>query len=153
MGTMRDPHRILMTHFEAPADADSHDLIWEHGDPIQALLLFPLFFPSFVEVDGHVVLESYVEEEGGPARLRELLRSSARGSSQVLEGYRWREVPSQFRNLAHIDEDTLLALAQLIAVSWKAALSMRFPDRAWSTAVLSPQQTGGELAVSFTQAV
>ena len=150
---MRDTHRILVEHLGAPADADSRDLVWEYGDPIQALLLFPLFFPSFVEVDGHVVLESYLEEEGGPARLRELLRSSERSPSQVLAGYRWREVPAQFRNPADVPEDALLALAELMAVSWRAALSSRFPDRDWSTAVLSREETGGELAVSFAQAV
>jgi hypothetical protein len=150
---MQDAHRILIEHFGSPADSDFADLLWEHGAPIQAILHFPVFFPVFAEVDGHVVLKSYLDEEGGPDRLRDLLRSAERSPTEVLAGYPWREVPSQFRDLADVSEAVLVALAELMACSWQAALSQQFPDRTWSTAVLPAEATGGELAVSFTQAV
>lgn len=149
---MLTAHQLLLEHFQAPADADSADLVWEHGDPVQALLLFPVFFPEFTEIEGHVILKSYVEEESGPERLQNLLRAGDRPVAEILDGYRWRELPSQFAHLSNATDATFLALANFVARSWEAALQAQYPTQRWSTQVLSSQETGGEIAVSFSPA-
>jgi hypothetical protein len=64
---------ILGRHFEDGGGYDVEDFIYTYGDPKQVFLLFRIFWPQFMDVDGHVVLKTAVDSEDGPSRLQSLL--------------------------------------------------------------------------------
>lgn len=141
----------LLDIFEAHPDNDWHDLVYQFGDFHQALLLFPIFFPQLMEVDGHVVLAQYVETEGDESRLRELLAEGERDTSVTLSGYRWLEVATQFSRLSSVNDNDVEALASLIAESWLAHLRNCYPSRNWSTRIMPPSETGMYVGVVFNE--
>ena len=142
----------LLRYFADRGSYDVDDFVHAYGDPRQALLLFRVFFPSFSEVEGHVVLSAFLDDDSEPNRLVTRLRASPSETSSVLKGYRWLEVPYMFAETALSDEDDVL-LAKMLARSWLAALSMEFPARTWLTRVLNPEETGGVVGVCFDEAV
>jgi len=139
-------------YFEDRGNFGVEDYLHAYGDPRQALLLYRLFFPQFAAVDGHVVLASRIDVPGEPDGLRRRLRDEDRPPCELLEGYRWTEVPYEFANSSLSDEHDEL-LACLLARAWKAALMSEFPDRTWETAVLSTSVTGSVVGLCFREAV
>jgi hypothetical protein len=147
---MTELRELLVEHFGGTADDQILDLIWEHGDLFQALLLHRLFFPELAEIDGHVVLKEYIAEEGQVDALRVLLR--AESPQNALEGYRWREIPYQFTKLENVPDEAVAQLATLMTQSWAAHLATQYPDRRWSASVVDLKAAGGSIGVSFTEA-
>ena len=154
LGFMKAEHpnlERLLDIFDAGAENDWHDLVYQFGDIHQALLLFPIFFPNLIEVEGHVVLEQYIDAEGGKSRLKELLANGERGTREVLSGYRWLEVAAQFSLLGSVNDDDIEALANLMAKSWLTHLRSCYPGGNWSTRILSPSETGMYIGVAFDE--
>jgi hypothetical protein len=85
---MNNLKTILLRYFEDRGDSDVDDLMYEYGDPRQALLHFRVFYPEFVKVDGYVVLKSTIDGEGGSAQLTELLSQTPNDAQKILEDYR-----------------------------------------------------------------
>jgi hypothetical protein len=143
---------ILLRYFKARDDFDVDDLIHEYGDPRQALLHFRMFYPEFVEVNGHVVLKSIIDGDDGSEKLVELLAQNHSDVQEILEGYRWVEVPYLFLKDDLEDEEDYF-LAQLMAESWKGALMSQFPEQKWVARVLEPEETGSTVGVCFEEEV
>jgi hypothetical protein len=143
---------ILLRYFEDRGDFDVDDLIYEYGDPRQALLHFRVFYPEFVKVAGCVVLKSILDGEGGSEKLTERLAQNPDDAQKILEGYRWVEVPYLFLKDDLNDEEDYF-LAQLIAESWKGALMSQFPEQGWETKVLEPEETGSTVGVCFEEQI
>jgi len=142
----------LVRYFIDDGRYDVEDFIHAYGDPRQALLMFRAFFPEFSEVDGHVVLSTFLNRADEPQSLIARLRTSPSDVYSVLKGYRWIEVPYLFANTSLSESDDHL-LARMLAHSWLAALSLSFPATRWVTRVLTPEETGSVVGVCFEEAV
>lgn len=147
-----DRHReILSIHFEDAGNYDVEDFIYAYGDPKQALLLFRVFWPQFIDVDGHIVLRTAVDAEDGPSKLKSLLEEGAKPKQEILSGYRWIEVPYLFQDTSSLSDDDDRYLAELIVEAWKGALCVQFPGKEFSVKLLEPEVTGSVIGVGFDE--
>ena len=143
----------LLRYFPDRGNFDVEDFIHAYGDPRQALLMFPVFFPEFSSVEGHVILSDFLDDDAEPGRLIATLRASPGRARSVLEGYRWREIPYLFADLSKLSDEDDSILAELVACAWKGALSVQFPDSVWVTRVMTPEETGSVVGVCFEESV
>jgi hypothetical protein len=147
-----DRHReILGKHFKDAGNYDVEDFVYAHGDPKQALLLFHVFWPQFVAVDGHIVLKTAVDKEDGPSKLEALLKEGAKPRQEILSAYRWLEVPYLFQDRSSLSDDDDRYLAEIIVETWKGALCAQFPDKQFSVSLLEPEATGSVVGVCFLE--
>jgi hypothetical protein len=126
------------------------DLLHAEGSPLQALFYGRLFWPEFVEYDGMVFLRETVEDDTDERRIQEALVRYDHDRKRVEQSFNVVEVPSLFgRKMAESTDDDDRALASMLAVTWHQRLVTQYPGRAFDVRVLSPEESGGEIAIVF----
>ncbi len=143
---------ILKRHFVDTGNYEVDDFIHAYGDPKQALLLFKVFSPDLIEVEGHVVLKTQIDSVGGPEKLVKDLSEGQRPKREILAGYRWLEIPHLFMDTVSLSDEEDHLLAKLIVETCKGTLSVKFPNKSFTVEVLKPSQTGSVVGVSFDDA-
>ena len=93
---MNKLNNILNKYFKDNGNFDVDDFIHAYGDPRQALVLFRIYHPNLIEINGNVVLEYYIDAENGPEKLITLLEKKEKSKKDILSGYRWLEIPCLF---------------------------------------------------------
>ena len=147
---MPELKEILARYYRDGGGYDVEDFVHAYGDPKQALLLFRVFWPEFLIVGQDVVLKTYIDAEGGPAKL--LSQISKQGEA-ALSGYRWLEIPYLFEQRTELESEDDLYLAELVAETWRGALCYQFPEKKFVVQVLSPAETGSVVGVGFEEIV
>ena len=83
---MNKLNNILNKYFKDNGNFDVDDFIHAYGDPRQALVLFRIYHPNLIEINGNVVLEYYIDGENGPEKLITLLEKKRK----IKKGYTLR---------------------------------------------------------------
>ncbi len=124
------------------------DYLHSAGRAMDACMYFALFCPALVEVDESVLLRRAVEVEPDEQRFREYKAKA--GTQEAERSFNFVEVPYLFgpggRNLSDAEDHIL---AEALALSWKAWLSLHFPGRHFAVQVVEPDQTGSVIGVQF----
>jgi len=142
----------MSEHLSILRELFSHEDSWTEGDfvhsfadPKQVVLSWSVFFPKFEIVKGHVVLGPISSEQKEKLAALESLEKP----NEFLRSFRWCEVPYQFAERTSTEESHDLYLATLMAESWLMNLKHQFPHQTWETRVLSAEETGSVVGVSF----
>lgn len=120
------------------------------GSPIDALFYSRLFWPDFIDFKEMVFLKEYVEDDNDISRIEVALNQYNGDKTATEKSFNLIEVPSLFGKSmsATTDEEDRL-LAEQLSEMWLNKLNMTFVDREFAIEVLSPNITGGEIAVCF----
>src|SRR5690348_9392367 len=117
------------------------DFLFAFGSVRQALLHSLLFAPTFVEVEGHVLLADFLlDDPDGLDEIAKKIRSSPHepdlNAVQLVDSCNWVEIPYLFLNSDEAsEEDTLLAT--LVINAWETRLKGLFPQRVFEVRLLS----------------
>jgi len=128
---------------------DVLDFIHASGSCLDALLYGRLFWPKFVEFASMVFLKETTFAASDQARVRDALVRYGNDRKRTEESFNFTEVPHLFGT--RIDEAgdvEYLALAMLLAETWRARLRDSFPSRRCEVAVL-PADNGTEVGIVF----
>ncbi len=129
------------------------DFLHAEGSPFNALFYSQLFWPEFIEIDGMVFLRETIEDDADKKRLYEALDRYEDNKIKTEQSFNLVEIPSLFgRNSAETTEEEDMYLADRLAEMWRYKLAAVFPNREFVIKVLSPEETGGELALIFYSA-
>ncbi len=151
---MRD-EELLMHLREKYKGYDTHgfdffDLLHLVGSPLDALLYAQLFWPEFVEIEGMVFLNGTIEDEDDMGRLYQALKRYGGDKSQVEKSFNVIEIPSLFgKQLSETTDEEDQLLAERLAEMWQQRFTVLYPAKKFMVEVLSPEQTGSEVAVLF----
>jgi hypothetical protein len=136
----------------AETDFSPFDLLHAEGSPLMALFYARLFWPDFVELDGMVFLSEAVATDEARARVSAAVVREQDDLTAVERSFNLVEVPSLFgRRMGETTDEEDEVLAHILAAMWKCRLSSCFPGRAFEVRVVSPAESGGEVAVEFYQ--
>jgi hypothetical protein len=115
---------------------DPWEEIHDHGDADLALAFARLFWPTFVERQGCVVIEHRAEgaaiaeafdrSGGDPRAVEERLNRVALREQMPIED-------------SEIEDETFLEVAQIMQRSWRAALAEQFPGREFVVELLDSE--------------
>lgn len=151
---MRDEELLL--HLRAKyGEHDTHgfnffDLLHLIGSPLDALLYSKLFWPEFVEIEGMFFLKETVEDDSDRDRIFKALKQYGEDKSKVEQSFNLIEIPSIFgKHLAETTDDEDRFLAERLAEIWRQRFAVLYPTKTFLVEVLSPEQTGSEVAVLF----
>jgi hypothetical protein len=132
-------------------DFDLPDLIWRHGSAIEAIMYSRLFWPEVSETLGCVLLKERIDTEETKTRLSKAL-SDKMDLSELEESFNLVELPSDmFARTEDATDEQVGHLAECLAAMWRARLQLVYPDRGFVVRVLSPDETGGEVGITFSQ--
>lgn len=137
----------IVSLFDAPNEMSVQDCVNTFADPAQVLLAYTVFNPEFTEVNGEPVLGPLSDLQ--VESIEELMGTSS--ASDVLDSFRWLEVPYLFNDRSRLSEIQDNLLANLMVVSWKSKLISEYPDRKWNVRILSANETGSVVAVGFKE--
>jgi hypothetical protein len=127
------------------------DFLHAYGSPLDALFYSRLFWPEFVEIDGMVFLKETIEDDDDKARLNEALKRYEGDKTKTEKSFNIAEIPSLFgKNLAETTDEEDLVLAERLAEMWEHRLRIIYPDRKFAVKILSAEETGGEIGISFS---
>lgn len=91
-------------------------------------------------------------DENKRTRIDKMSKETNACTSDIERSFNCFEVPSYFfSNVADTSDDEDEYLAELIAQIWFCKLKRDFPEKKFKIEVLSPEQTGGEIALSVYQ--
>jgi hypothetical protein len=121
------------------------DFVHSFADPKQVILAWSVFFPEFEIVNGHVILGPLLPEK----RVEFESSQSSTDDRELINSFRWREVPYLFSARQSTGRLHDHHLAELMAKSWLLKLQHEFPSESWVTRVLSEEETGGVVGVGF----
>ena len=129
------------------------DFVAAFGSPFDALLYAHLFWPEFVEVDGMVLRKEMVEDAEDIAKVKDALQRFEGDKSKTEESFNLVEIPSGIfsQRIDNTSDEEDGCLASILADMWKARLQQLFPDRGFQVTILTPDESGGEVAVTFRQ--
>jgi hypothetical protein len=152
-----------VTEQEVIADIRSHysdddkshfdvvDSIWRHGSAIEAIMYSALFWPEISETLGFVLLKNRIDTEEAKTRLSKAI-SENMDLSEVEESFNLVELPSDiFSRLQDTTDEQVEHLAGCLVEMWRAKLQLAYPNREFVVRVLSPNETGGEVGITFSQ--
>jgi hypothetical protein len=132
-------------------DFDVADFIWRHGSAIEAIMYSRLFWPEVSETLGCVVLKGSIDTEEARTRLSKAI-SKTMDLSDIEESFNLVEIPSDvFSRREDITDEQVEHLARCLVEMWRAKLQLAYPNRAFVVRVLSPNETGGEVGITFCQ--
>ena len=129
------------------------DFVYRHGSALDALLYSSLFWPRFIEIQDMIFVT-------GRLKGRNLPEAKRLNDAVVTLGDNWRveesfnifELPSDlFERVQDTTDEQVSFLAEQLAQMWRAKLTFDFPDRRFAVRVLSPEETGGEVGITFYQ--
>ena len=152
-----DNQKLLAILRTAQRDHDTtgfneFDFIHAFGSGREALLYARLFWPQFVEYKDMVFLSSTAGDPEDKRRIDEALRSYGGDRVKTEESFNVVEIPILFgRRIAETNEEEDRLLAELIMEAWHGRLRFLHPNRDFQTRILEPDDTGGEIAVLFSQ--
>jgi hypothetical protein len=127
------------------------DFLHARASPRQALFYSRLFWPEFVEIDDMIFLRDVVEDELDRQRVLDAL-ATYKDKAQTEHAFNMVEIAPLFGGrMAEFDDNEEMALAEQMKVMWAARLHSAFPGRTFVVEILSAEETGGELAVRFSQ--
>ena len=132
-------------------DFDVADFIWRHGTVIEAIMYSRLFWPDFTESLGCVVLKDRIDTEEAKARWSKAI-SENMDLSEVEESFNLVELPSDvFSRREDTTDEQVEHLARCLVDMWRGKLQLEYPNRAFVVRVLSPDETGGDVGITFCQ--
>lgn len=129
------------------------DFVYRYGSVLDALLYSCLLWPRFVEIDSMVFVVGRLRGRNVPdlTRLHDAL-ARFQEASRVEESFNLFEIPSDlFENVQDTTDEQVYWLAERLAEMWRAKLTLDFPGRRFTVKVLSPEETGGEIGITFYQ--
>ena len=132
-------------------DFDVADLIGRHGSVIEAIMYSRLLWPEITETLGLVLLKYRIDSEEAKARLSKAI-SEKMDPSELEESFNLVEIPSDlFLRLEDTTDEQVEHLAGCLVEMWRAKLQLAYPNLAFVVRVLSPDETGGEVGITFCQ--
>ena len=132
-------------------DFDVSDLIGRHGSMIEAIMYSRLFWPETTETLGLVLLKHRIDTEESRTRLSKAI-SEMMDVSEVEESFNLVELPSDvFSGTEDTTDEQVEHLAGRLVEMWRAKLHLAYPNRAFVVRVLSPDETGGDVGITFSQ--
>lgn len=128
------------------------DFVGAFGSPLMALGYAKLFWPEFIEFKGMVFFAEDFDSDM-QKRVTDMLEQDNLAANEIEQSFNLFEVPSIFfaQYAGDTDEEQDEDLAEILARMWKCKLETDFPEKDFSVRVLSPEESGGEVAVSFSQ--
>jgi hypothetical protein len=143
----------IRSHYsdEDKGDFDAVDLIWRHGSVIEAIMYSKLFWPEVTETLGFVLLKDRIDTEEAKTRLSKAI-SEKMDLSELEESFNLIELPSDvFSRTEDATDEQVEHLAACLVEMWQAKLQLAYPNRAFLVRVLSPNETGGDVGITFCQ--
>jgi len=132
-------------------DFDVLDLSWRHGSVIEAIMYSMLFWPETAETLDLVLLKHRIDTEESRTRLSKAI-SEKMDLSEVEESFNLVELPSDvFSGTEDTTDEQVEHLATCLVEMWRAKLQLAYPNRAFVVRVLSPNETGGDVGITFSQ--
>ena len=127
------------------------DFVGAFGSPVEALAYSRLFWPDFVEYQGMTFRKDALEDESDRQRVLEALVQYDQDRTRTEQSFNLTEVPSTLftRRASESTDDIDLLLANQLAEMWRARLHLLFPHLRFVVEVLSPKESGGEIALWF----
>lgn len=127
------------------------DFLGPLGSTLEALMYARLFWPEFVEYSGLVLRSECVEDEEDRRRVDQALESHGGLGSTTERDLNTMEIPSSVfgKRMAESTDFEDRRLAELLRRMWSSRLQEAFPDRGFEVEIMEPQETGGEIAVTF----
>lgn len=132
------------------------DFVGAFGSPLLAVAYSKLFWPDFSEFEDMIFLSDHLEmayvKSEQPQQIKECLAESWE-KQRIEYSFNLCDVPESFFNKnagdTYDSEDEYLA--NVLAQMWKSKLTHQFPSRNFNVEVLTPEENGGEFAVTFYQ--
>lgn len=129
------------------------DFVGAFGSPFDALLYAHLFWPEFIEVEGMILRKEMVEDAEDIVKVKEAIQRFEGDRRKVERSYNLVEIPSgifsqRIEDTSDVEDHQL---ACILAGMWKARLQQLYPERTFEMIILMPDETGGEIAVTFCQ--
>lgn len=143
----------IRSHYsdDEKGDFDVADLVWRHGSVIEAIMYSRLFWPEITEILEFVLLKDRINTEEAQTRLSKAV-SEMTDLSEVEESFNLVEIPSYlFSRLEDATDEQVEHLAGCLVELWRAKLQLAYPNRTFVVRVLSPDETGGEVGITFCQ--
>ncbi len=133
-----------------PAEFTALDFVGALGSVSDALLYSRLFWPEFVELDGNVFLKDFVDDLGGPDRVRKM-RDTLGGGQSIEKSINNFDINLSFPNdLEKNAEGDDLLLANQLARMWSLQLRQLYTDRKFHVEIT---EDNGSPCVSFFEEV
>lgn len=137
-------------------DVGPSEAVWHVVNGLSLCGAKEILFPSLVEIRGFVYRNGPSAISGEDIRMLESVPESEFDKRVHLDSYNWVEVGSDTSELYanvldKIIDDIELSAAEVIATSWRMWLPSQFPCRDFVVSILTPEDTGGQYGVGFTQ--
>ena len=132
-------------------DFDVLDLSWRHGSVIEAIMYSMLFWPETTETLDLVLLKHRIDTEESRTRLSKAI-SEKMDLSELEESFNLVELPSDvFSGTEDTTDEQVEHLAGRLVEMWRTKMQLTYPDRVFLVRVLSPDETGGDVGITFCQ--
>lgn len=132
---------------------DERDFLYALGSPHAAILCSVLFVPSFIEIEGEVILKHF-RAALPDAEMAEGIRNaslvSPTAASEYVRSYNWVEIPDLFEDKSGTGEE-YGTLAEMVAEAWRSRLMCCYPDQHFRVRVLNATETGSVIGVGIEQ--
>ena len=131
---------------------EAFDFIHAFGSGREALLYARLFWPEFIEFRGMVLLKATIETDDDRRRAEGAFEKYNSDVVETEQSLNLVEIPHLFgRRIGEADDEEDRLLAEIVAEVWRCRLKTLFPDRHFVVGILEAEDTGGEIAVMFSQ--
>lgn len=127
------------------------DFLGPLGSTLDALLYARLFWPSLVEYRGLVLRSEVIQDDEDRGRVDQALAHYSGKHADCERDLNALEVPSGVfgGRMAESTDSEDRSLADLLVRLWTHRLSDEYPDETFRVQLLEPEETGGEVAVTF----
>ncbi len=154
---MKSKYVLRDLHSRYPEEKESGlgvlDFVWRRGSVLDALMYSFLFWPELVEYQNMIFVNA--QRKGRSKPEPEQIRAALvkmRNPWRVEESFNLFELPYDlFGNAGDTTDEQVEFLAVRLAELWRAKLAKDFPNRRFEVKVLSPEETGGDLGITFYQ--
>jgi hypothetical protein len=128
------------------------DFVHAEGSPLLALMYARLFWPTFEEIDGMILLKDGVEDDADRARVRDALDKSNGDRAFVERSFNLRQVEDLFGSRINDTSDAEdCLLAALLREMWQCRVCSLYPRTQFHVLVVPPEETGGSVGVTIYQ--
>ena len=143
-------HIFLQKKYPMAEGMDMNNALYEYGVASQAILYSALYNPEFIEVCGSVLLAWNLPTQELVKEFEQSLKLGPKTSRELEESFNFVEIGYMFapKGRDTSDEEDEL-LAQQLRDCWAAILHYRYRNRQFVVEVISPEETGSTVGISF----
>ena len=128
---------------------DIEDYLHIIGKPIDAIIYSCIFCPELIELNDSILLQYNLRTEEVKQRFASFSNSN-KCKPELEKSFNLIEIPYLFSDLQNFSDDEIVALAEIIQMSWSAWLKFKYPGRIFVVKTYQAnEETGETVSITF----